>query len=54
LSFDEGVEIGIGEHLARAALAVADGDIFERTGSDVAVERLDRTAQLAGGLSGRA
>jgi hypothetical protein len=53
LSFDEGVEIGIGEHLARAALAVADGDIFERADSDVAVKRLDRAAELARGRGGR-
>jgi hypothetical protein len=38
---DEFVEVGIGEHFARAALAVADGDIFERTGRDVGIEGFD-------------
>jgi hypothetical protein len=51
---DEFVEVGVGEHLARAALAVADGDIFERAGSDVTVQRLDRAMQFAGGLGGGA
>jgi hypothetical protein len=50
LSFDEGVEIGIGEHLARAALAVADDHVAERARFDMAVERLDRAAEFGGGL----
>jgi hypothetical protein len=50
---DELIEIGIGEHAARAPLAVADGDVFERAGGDVAVESLDRAVQLACGLGGR-
>jgi hypothetical protein len=49
---NEFVEVGVGEHLARAALAVADGDIFERAGSDVAVERFDRATELGSGLRG--
>src|SRR5215470_19935039 len=32
---DEFVEIGVSEHAPRAALAVADGDVFERAGGDV-------------------
>jgi hypothetical protein len=38
---DELVEIGIGVHAARATLAVAKGDVFQRAGGDVAVEGLD-------------
>jgi len=49
---NELVEISVGEHLALAALAVADGDVLERAGGDVAVERLDRAVQLGGGLRG--
>jgi hypothetical protein len=33
---------------------VTDGDIFERTGSDVAAQGFDRTAEFARGLGGRA
>src|SRR5262249_31773738 len=51
---DELVEIRIGEHAALAALAVADGDIFERARLHVAVERLHRAMKLACGLGGGA
>jgi len=47
---NELVEIGVGEHLALAALAVADGDVLERAGGDVAVERLDRATEPGSGL----
>jgi hypothetical protein len=47
---NEFVEVGIGEPAARAFCPVTDGDIFERAGSDVAVQRLDRAAELGGGL----
>jgi len=50
----EGVEIGISEHLARAFLAVADADVAERAGGDVAVEGLDRAAELSRRLNIRA
>jgi hypothetical protein len=46
------IEIGIGEHFARAPLAVTDGDIFERTGRDVGIEGFDRAAELGSGLGG--
>jgi hypothetical protein len=51
---DEFVEIGVGEPAALATLAVAKGDVFQRARLHVAVERLDRAAQLARGLGGRA
>src|SRR6516164_7785242 len=51
---DEFVEIGVGEHAALTALAVAKDDVFQRAGSDVTVERLDRAAELARSLGGRA
>jgi hypothetical protein len=53
LSFDEIVEIGVGEPDAPALPAVADVDVTERAGSDVAVKRLLRAAQPARGLGGR-
>src|SRR5262249_48521108 len=51
---DEIVEVGVGEHAARALRAVTDDDVAERAGGDVAGERLDRAAELARGLGGRA
>jgi hypothetical protein len=45
LSFDERVEIGIGEHFARALRAVADLDVAQRARCDVALQRLDRAAE---------
>jgi hypothetical protein len=50
LGGNEVVEIGIGEHAARAFLAVADIDVTQRAGSDVSGERLDGTAEPIGGL----
>jgi len=47
---NEIVEIGIGEHLVRALRALADDDVAEIPGSDMAVERLDRAAELGSGL----
>jgi hypothetical protein len=49
---DELVEIGVGEHPAHARPAVAKGDVFQRAGGDVAIEGLDRTTKLGGGLTG--
>jgi hypothetical protein len=43
---NELIEIGIGEPLARALGAVADGGVFERTACHMTVEGLDRTAEL--------
>ena len=51
---DEFVEIGVGEHAAHTLPAMADIDISERAGSNMAVERLDRATQLARCLGGRA
>jgi hypothetical protein len=51
---DEFVEIGVGEPAALATLAVAKGDVFQRARLHVAVERLDRAAQLARGFGGGA
>jgi hypothetical protein len=49
---NEIVDVGIGEHLARALRALADDDVAEIPGSDVGVERLVRTTELGGGLRG--
>jgi hypothetical protein len=46
LGFNESIEVGVGEHAAHAFAAPADADISERTGRDVALERLDRAAEL--------
>jgi hypothetical protein len=54
LSLNEGVEICVGEHLARALSAVADDDVANRAGGDVTVERFDGAAQLARSLGRRA
>jgi hypothetical protein len=43
---NELVEVDIGKHLPRALGAMADADIFDRTCSHMAVEGLDRTAEL--------
>jgi hypothetical protein len=51
---DELIEIGVGEHAPHALLAVADGHIRERAGINVAVERLDRAAELGRRLGLRA
>src|SRR5262249_16627111 len=51
---DEFVEIGVGESDARALGAVTDDDVAERAGGDVAVERLDRAAELGRRLGLRA
>jgi hypothetical protein len=48
------VEIGIGEHLARALAAVADDDIAQRACGDVAVEGLHGAAESRSGLAGGA
>jgi hypothetical protein len=50
LNFNERIEIGVGEHPARALAAVTNNDIAERASSDVAFQRLDRAAELGGGL----
>jgi len=42
---NELVEIGVGEHTTHAHPAMADIDVAERAGSDVAVECLDRTVE---------
>src|SRR6516164_4159766 len=41
---NEIIEIGVGEHAARAFAAVPDDDIAERAGSDVTSKRLNRAA----------
>jgi hypothetical protein len=51
---DELVKVGVCEHATPTALAVADGHIAKCTGSNVRVEGLDGTAQLACSLGGRA
>jgi hypothetical protein len=51
---NELVEIGVGEHAARALLAVADAHIAERARLDVAVKRAQRTAELRRRLGSRA
>ena len=43
---DEFVEIGVGEHLARALLALADADVAEIAHSNVGVKRPDRAAEF--------
>jgi hypothetical protein len=52
LGFDELVDIGVGEHAALAALAVAKGDVFQRAGGNVAVEGFHRAAEPGSGLCG--
>jgi hypothetical protein len=47
---DEFIEIGVGEHAARARLAVAERDVAQRAGGDVLVESFDRDAELRCGL----
>jgi len=42
---DEIVEIGVGEHLALALLAVADADVAKIPGSDVGAQRFDGAAE---------
>jgi hypothetical protein len=49
---NELVEIGVGEHAALAALAVAKGDVFQRAGGNVAVEGFHRAAEPGSGLCG--
>jgi hypothetical protein len=51
---DEVVEIGVAEHAARALRTLADADVAEIARGNVGVKRLDRAAQLARGLGGRA
>jgi hypothetical protein len=41
LVVNELVEVGVGEHAARAFGATADGDVFQLTRLYVAIERLD-------------
>jgi hypothetical protein len=48
---NELVEIGVGEHLALALLAVAHVNVLERARSDVAVEGLDRAPELCRSLA---
>src|SRR5215472_15530488 len=43
---DELVEIGVGEHLARALRAAPDNHVAQLARGDVAVERLDRAAEF--------
>src|SRR5215471_15234008 len=50
LVLDEGFEVGIGKHAARALLALANADVAEIPGGDVGVERLDRATELGSGL----
>jgi hypothetical protein len=38
---DEFVEVGVGEHFALTLLAMAQGDVAQRSVRDVTVERLD-------------
>jgi len=52
LGFDELVDIGVGEHTALAALAMAKGDVFQRARGNVAVQRFDGAAELGSGLRG--
>jgi len=47
---DELVEIGNGEHAARALLTVADGDIAQRPRCDVAIESAQRAIKLGSRL----
>jgi hypothetical protein len=47
---DELVEVGVGEHFALTLLAMAQGDVMQRAGSDVGVERLDAAAKFGSGL----
>jgi len=54
LVIDKLGEICVGEHATRALRAVADDDVAERAGRDVAVERLDRAGELRCGFSWRA
>ena len=51
---DELVEVGIGEHAARALRALADDDVAQIPRGDVGAQRLHRAAELARGLGGRA
>jgi hypothetical protein len=48
---NEGIEVGVGEHPALALATATDADIGERTGCDVALEGLDRAAELGGRLA---
>jgi hypothetical protein len=43
---DELSDIGVGEHVALALLAVPQGDVFQRARGDVTVDRPDRAAEL--------
>jgi hypothetical protein len=43
---DELVEVGVGEHFAPALLAMPQGDVVQRSGRDVTVERLGGAAEL--------
>jgi hypothetical protein len=46
LNSNEFVEVCIGEQLARALYATANGDVFEVARRDVTIEGLDRTIEL--------
>jgi hypothetical protein len=51
---DEIVEIGVGEHAARALAAAADVDVTQHAVGDVVAQRLDRATELSRGLGRRA
>jgi hypothetical protein len=48
---DELVEIGVGEHAALALGAVTNEHVFQPSGGDMALEGLDRAAELSGRLA---
>jgi hypothetical protein len=49
---DEIVEVGVGEHAARAFCPMTDDDVTERAGGDVAIEGFHRAAEPGSGLCG--
>jgi hypothetical protein len=50
---DEGVEVGVGEHLALALSTVADGNVAKRARRDVALDGLNRASELCRALGER-